>query len=176
MFRFLLALTVVAIVTLPQQAGAKSTFFNRGPIEIQHLDAGVFGGSAPKTDADFAKLQRIGVRRLLDVRYPRLIGLKERRLATKYGMTYERIPTGFFPTRKGTVPEILARLKSDCGGTIYIHCNLGSDRLGMLIAIYRVEELGWQPSAAMATWKADQFNPKLKDLDRYFWQRVRCPR
>ncbi len=149
------------------------------PLTVYRLDEGVYYGAAPKREADFAKLRRLGVRHVIDIRTFKVFATAvERRRAAKYGISVRRIPTGFFPTKTGTVPQILSLLKSADGGGVYFHCNLGSDRAGMLSAIYQVEQLGWDPADAWKFWKTDQFNPKLKDLDRYFWQRVSgsaCP-
>jgi hypothetical protein len=140
---------------------------------IRRLDDGVFYGAAPRRDADFAKLRRLGVRRIIDVRsYKVFASSVERRRAAKWGMTYERIPISFVPERTGTVPQVLSKLKKDGCGPVYLHCNLGSDRAGLLAALYRTEQFGWSPQFAWDTWKAVQVNPTLIGLDRYFWQRV----
>lgn len=140
---------------------------------IQRLDNGIYYGSAPRDDEDFAALQRCGVTRIVDIRTFKVVASAiEQRRAEKFGMTYHRIPTGFFPCRTGTVPEIMSHLDRPRCGSVFFHCNLGSDRTGMLVAIYRTEKFGWDPQAAFATWKSDQFNDKLEGLDRYFWTHV----
>ena len=143
------------------------------PLVVDRLDEGIYFGAAPKSDADFAKLRRLGVRRIVDVRTFKVFASAiERRRAARYGIAYQRIPTGFLPTKTGTVPQIMTLLNNAGCGAVYFHCNLGSDRTGMIAAIYRTEQFGWDPQHAFAVWKSDQFNTKLKDLDRYYWQHV----
>ena len=69
----------------------------RGPLTVRCLDAGIYHGAAPTTRAHFAKLRSLGVRRIIDVRsFKKFEANRERRLAAQYGITYVRIPTGFF--------------------------------------------------------------------------------
>ena len=177
--RNLTLLALLAVVFGVQSDAWGEVFPRSKPLTVYRLDEGVYYGAAPKREADFAKLRRLGVRHVIDIRTFKVFATAvERRRAAKYGISVRRIPTGFFPTKTGTVPQILSLLKSADGGGVYFHCNLGSDRAGMLSAIYQVEQLGWDPADAWNFWKTDQFNPKLKDLDRYFWQRVSgsaCP-
>ncbi len=166
---FLLLAAAIVLAACPEAHGHRGR-----ELTIHRLDHGVFYGAAPKSDADFARLRRLGVRRVIDVRTFKVVaGCLERRRAAKYGITYDRIPSGFLPTRTGNVPRIMSQLTSADCGAVYFHCNLGSDRTGMLAAIYRTEHLGWNPLEAFTTWKAQQFNTNLKDLDRYFWQHVK---
>ncbi|WP_259632000.1 protein-tyrosine phosphatase family protein [Stieleria sedimenti] len=142
-------------------------------LDIHHLDGQIYYGAAPKSDVDFAKLRRLGVQRIIDVRTFKVFASgKEKRRAAKLGIAYRRIPMGFFPIRTGNVPTILAQLTSGCAGPVYFHCNLGLDRVGLLVALYRIEYFGWEPRHAFTTWKAQQFNTNLEGLDRYFWQHV----
>ncbi len=164
------------VAFLARSLAAGQTHRKGGALDIHRLDDKVFFGAAPRDEADFARLRQLGVRRIIDVRTFKVrASFIERRRAAKYGISYQRIPSGFFPAVTRNVPKILSQItRVDCGG-VYFHCNLGSDRVGMLVAIYRTEQFDWAPQDAWDAWKVDQFNPKLKGLDRYFWQRVgRC--
>ncbi|QDV45082.1 hypothetical protein Enr13x_49550 [Stieleria neptunia] len=142
-------------------------------LEIHHLDRQIYYGAAPRSEADFAKLRRLGIQRIIDVRTFKVFASgKEKRRAAESGISFRRIPMGFFPIRTGNVPVILSQLTTGCAGPVYFHCNLGLDRVGLLVALYRIEHFGWEPRHAFATWKAQQFNTKLKGLDRYFWQHI----
>lgn len=179
MKRLLLRFPVLAVALLlcsdPPNAAAKVRL---GSIDrsfrIEMLDEGIYFGSAPQTDSDFARLRQLGVRHVIDTRTIKVLAsAKEARRASGFGMVYERLPTSFFPTKRGDVPSIMSRLYRKPCGTIFFHCNLGSDRTGLIAALYRVNAMGWDPHAAFAEWKSDQFNTRLKDLDRYYWQHIR---
>jgi hypothetical protein len=141
--------------------------------QIESLDEGVYVGSAPRSQADFQRLRRLGVRHIIDIRSFKILasGIESHR-AAQWDVSYERIPIGFVPTKRQTIPCILAKLQRPTCGAVFIHCNLGSDRTGLIAALYRVETLGWDPQHAFSVWKSTQFNPRLKDLDRYYWQYV----
>ncbi|WP_182870617.1 fused DSP-PTPase phosphatase/NAD kinase-like protein [Rhodopirellula sp. JC639] len=140
---------------------------------VKQLDGQIYYGAAPKTDADFQRLRQLGVRRIVDMRtFKAFASSRVRRRAAEHGIHFQRIPMGFFPAATGNVPAILTQL-TGCGhGAVYFHCNLGLDRAGMIVAIYRVEQFGWDPQHAFCAWKVQQFNTKLKGLDRYYWQHV----
>jgi protein tyrosine/serine phosphatase len=52
---------------------------------------------------------------------------------------------------------------------IYVHCALGRDRTGLLVALYRVRQLGWSPAAAYQEMQSQRFNRLLIGIDHYFW-------
>lgn len=176
-YRLFLLISVSSLSVLSSSAAAAAWdgfgWIDRS-FRVEMLDEGIYLGSAPRTDEDFARLRQLGVKHVIDIRSFKVIASAiEARRAKKFGMVYERIPTGFFPTKKNTVPCIMSRLNQKPCGTIYLHCNLGSDRTGLITALYRVNTLRWDARVAFEEWKSDQFNTRLKDLDRYYWQNVR---
>ncbi len=164
----------IAALTLLCQSCLGADFRRQGRcLAIYRLDEGIYFGAAPKNAADFVQLKRLGVKHVIDVRtFLRCEGAIERWRANRSGMTYRRIPIGYFPTKTGNVPKFLAQLDPVACGPIYFHCNLGRDRAGMLVAIYRTGRLGWDACKAWNAWNSNRFNSALKDLDRYFWQTV----
>lgn len=162
---------LIVSFTLFVWMGAPSRVY--ADLEVKQLDTGIYYGAFPKTDADYAELRSLGVRHIIDMRsFRRLSGKIEQRRAAARGMFYERLAVGFFPTRTNTTAMVLDRIVNQPCGPIYFHCTLGSDRTGLIVALYRVHQLNWSPCFAFQEWKRDQFNTKLKDLDRYFWQSV----
>ncbi|MBL8828786.1 MAG: hypothetical protein JNM18_17540 [Planctomycetaceae bacterium] len=132
-----------------------------------------FHGKAPKHERDFQELKAMGINTVVETRkfYKRKIE-RERQNVLAHGMNYCHVPMGFWPLRDGT-PEQALNLIAHCGHLpVYLHCNLGVDRAGLVIALYRVRYEGWDPGVAFETFKAQQFNGKLKGLDRYFWTRT----
>ena len=145
-----------------------------GPsLQITQLDHGVYFGGAPCTEADFGRLRQLGIRQVIDIRkFLIFSSARERQRARRQGLTFERIPVGFRPERNDSVRTIMRRLSTKPCGPIYFHCKLGSDRTGLIAAIYRVRHLGWDPDYTFRVWKAGQFNPRLRGLDRYYWKAV----
>jgi hypothetical protein len=62
----------------------------------------------------------------------------------------------------------------DAHQSVYVHCALGRDRTGMVIALHRVINEGWAPADAYQEWEAHGFNDTLlhrvefRPLDDYF--------
>lgn len=143
-------------------------------LEFDQLAPGVYVGSAPQTAADYDRLCQLQVRTVVDIRkYRRWARGREQRALEQRGIAYRHIPVGFHPTRGDAPHQALHLLASPACHPIYLHCTLGRDRTGLIVALYRVHYLGWSPEAAYAAMEQDQFNPLLRDNDRYFWQSVR---
>jgi protein tyrosine/serine phosphatase len=75
----------------------------------------------------------------------------------------------FRPHRDGSAERALGTLADVSLHPIYIHCELGRDRVGLIAALYRVRFQGWRPQAAYAEMKCFGFRSYLRGLERYFW-------
>ena len=138
---------------------------------VLQIAPGVYCGPAPDNDQEYEHLQQLGVRTVLDMRKcrPLASSLEQENIHAR-GMLYRRIPVGFLPTHTGSPEEVLRLMSDPCCQPIYVHCSLGRDRTGLMVALYRVRYLGWDPQHAYAAMEEHQYNPLLRDLDRYFWQ------
>jgi protein tyrosine/serine phosphatase len=88
-------------------------------------------------------------------------------------MNYIAAPIGFYPERDRS-PERAVRLLANARlYPIYLHCELGRDRSGLVVGLYRVRCQGWTMCAAYAEMQRFGFNERLRGLDRYFWNHAR---
>lgn len=143
-------------------------------LDAQQIAPGVYAGAAPQTAADYHALRQLQVRTVVDIRkYSRRARNRERCLVELHGMIYRHVPVGFLATRDNAPDEAFRLLADRRNHPVYIHCTLGRDRTGLVVALYRVRCLGWSPEAAYAAMEQEQFNPLLRGNDRYFWQSVR---
>ncbi|HKV27082.1 MAG TPA: tyrosine-protein phosphatase [Candidatus Acidoferrales bacterium] len=113
----------------------------------------------------FRKLAAMGVQIVIDLRGDRK---SEREFVNTLGMTY--IPMGWecsFPKDK-TFAKFLAVILDNPGKKIFIHCRVGDDRTGMMIAAFRMAVQGW--SAEHAEKEMERFG-----FD-FLHRRVICPR
>ncbi|WP_164102903.1 fused DSP-PTPase phosphatase/NAD kinase-like protein [Candidatus Laterigemmans baculatus] len=147
----------------------------RAELDAQEQAPGIYTGTAPTAAEDFEQLRCLGVQTIVDMRKfrPR-DSRREQALAAQYGIAYHAIPLGFYPTHDDAPQRVLQLLAACADRPVYLHCQLGRDRTGLIIALYRVRHLGWSPEAAYAAMEQQEFNPLLRDLDRYFWRSVRC--
>lgn len=73
----------------------------------------------------------------------------ERDRVTKAGMEYVAIPWHCFHAQNEQVAKFLRVLRAHPDKKIFVHCRLGDDRTGMMIASYRMAEQGWTAQQAM---------------------------
>jgi len=74
---------------------------------------------------------------------------RDEKLLKGLGLRYVSMPW-YCPFPKDKVmAEFLQLLKEDPGAKTFVHCRLGEDRTGMMIAAYRMAEQGWTPEEAM---------------------------
>lgn len=80
--------------------------------------------------------------------------------------------SGFWSPNDLEVNAILA-IVGDAGNyPLFIHCEHGQDRTGLIVGLYRVFQEGWTPAAAYAEMKAIGFHPELVFLNHYFEEKT----
>jgi protein tyrosine/serine phosphatase len=88
-------------------------------------------------------------------------------------MNYIAAPIGFYPERDGSPERAVRLLTNERLYPIYVHCELGRDRSGLVVGLFRVRCQGWSVCAAYAEMQWFGFNERLRGLDRYFWNHAR---
>ena len=157
---------VFALLALPLFVGSPSPRSNHGEVTLskssaiqhemgRHLKAkGVrnFGqvtstlyrGGQP-TKEGFETLARMGIAIIVDTGR----STRDEKLVTNLGMAYAHLPW-YCPLPKD---EVFARfievLKQNPDKKIFVHCRLGDDRTGMMIAAYRMAVEHWTAKEAM---------------------------
>lgn len=144
----------------------------RGELIVRELAPGIYYGAAPESAADYRTLKALGVKTIVELRKFWHGAIKRERIqARRFGFAWRHVPIGFYPLRDGGPERVLRIVTAASRRPVYFHCNLGRDRAGLIVALYRVRFLGWSSSAAFSAMKRQQYNPKLKGLDDYFWSR-----
>jgi protein tyrosine phosphatase (PTP) superfamily phosphohydrolase (DUF442 family) len=119
------------------------------PMQLQGLDnvyavAGrFFSGSVPQTDADFALLQKLGVKTVLSVDG----AATDVERARKFGLRYVHIPFGYDGIPSTNVVQ-LVRAAQTLPGPIYVHCHHGKHRGPAAVAVMCEGVAGWDASLA----------------------------
>jgi len=143
----------------------------RADLQIAVVSPGIYRGPAPHTAADYRQLQALGIKTVLDVRkFRRRQMADECRCVRAYGMTYIQAPVAFRPERDGSAERALRTLADARLHPIYIHCELGRDRSGLIIGLYRVRCEGWSLCSAYCEMKRFGFRSFFRGLERYFWE------
>jgi tyrosine-protein phosphatase SIW14 len=106
----------------------------------------LYRGGQP-TVKGFQALARMGVDIVVDSRAT--LRKSEGQEVRKLGMRYYAIEWHCPFPKDEIMAKFLKIVHDHPGKKIFVHCRLGNDRTGMLIASYRMAEQGWSPDEAM---------------------------
>ncbi|HEX4537120.1 MAG TPA: hypothetical protein VH140_09250 [Candidatus Acidoferrum sp.] len=132
----------------------------------------LYRGAQPRKHG-FEAVAKMGVQIVVDLRGDRK---GERKEVTSLGMQY--VPMHWecsFPKDR-IFAEFLTLIRKNPDKKIFVHCRVGDDRTGMMIAAYRMAEQGWSPKQAMKEMTEYGFNlphrrlicPRLSEYEEHF--------
>lgn len=135
-------------------------------LRVRRVGPNLFRGAAPITPGAFESLvNRHKVKTivsLLDPSNPKEAPLMalERQLAKRYGIKLHHVsmPFGKAPPKE-SLAQFLQIVRNPNCGPIFLHCRLGRDRTGTLVAVYRMVVEHASPSSALAEMKRSGYNP-----------------
>jgi len=133
------------------------------------------GGQPSRTG--FETLREMGVHLVVDLRGNRE---SERKEVTRLGMEYVAIPWHCPFPHDVTFARFLKLMRANAKRKVFVHCRLGDDRVGMMVAAYRMAEQGWSSEHAMEEMKASGFTkahhllcPGLASYEKHFPEHYR---
>ena len=136
----------------------------------------LYRGGQP-TATGFDALASMGINIVVDLRGSRE-GESER--VAKLGMRYVAIPWHCPFPKDETFARFLILLRQNPGKKVFVHCRLGDDRTGMMVAAYRMAEQKWTATEAMKEMEAFGFStphhlicPSLSSYEESFPQRFK---
>jgi tyrosine-protein phosphatase SIW14 len=128
------------------------------------VDKGVYRGGQP-TEEGFKRLQQMGVRTIVNLR----VDNAEKEIVESLGMKYVHIPipNPFFGRlwkriRESDLDAALGALTDAANHPVFIHCQRGADRTGVMIAFYRI---------AVQKWSADRAYKEAREIGMRWWYR-----
>jgi tyrosine-protein phosphatase SIW14 len=125
---------LLIVATLPAQA--EMSHFHR-------IDDHISRGRQPRK-ADFPELARMGFKTVLDLRGGSIHKPREKKIVEAAGMQYISIRlSGIWEPKDEQVARILAVMDDPARWPIFVHCRRGDDRLGEVIACYRMAHDHW---------------------------------
>lgn len=156
------AVSSPAATTSASAAAAAITIDNFGQIDPTY-----YRGAQPNGH-DYANLAALGVKTIIDLTKDG--DAAEPSLAQAAGMHFFRIPmtTRIIPTAD-QIAEFLKIATDPANQPVYVHCQGGRHRTGVMTAIYRMTKDQWTPAQAFAEMKkykfgADFLHPEFKDF------------
>lgn len=125
-----------------------------GVPELVEITPTLYRGGQP-TDEGLRTLAAMGISIVIDERE---FHWTERRKVTRLGMRYVAIRWFcLFPSDK-VFANFLDVIRENPHKKIYVHCRLGDDRVGSMIAAYRMAFEHWSAEQAMSEMKVHGFN------------------
>jgi protein tyrosine phosphatase (PTP) superfamily phosphohydrolase (DUF442 family) len=118
----------------------------KGVGDFAEVTPTLYRGSQP-THEGFKELAKMGIKIVVDVRGTKRDG--EGREVRKLGMQYVSIPWHCPFPRDEVFARFLKLLRDHPGKKVFVHCRLGDDRDGMMIASYRMAIEAWSAEEAM---------------------------
>jgi protein tyrosine phosphatase (PTP) superfamily phosphohydrolase (DUF442 family) len=107
----------------------------------------LFRGAQPSQEG-FAALAKMGIDIVVDARSGNRTD-REGKEVGKLGMKYVAIPWHCPFPNDAVIAKFLKLLRENPNQKVFVHCRLGDDRTGMMIAAYRMAAQGWTADEAM---------------------------
>jgi tyrosine-protein phosphatase SIW14 len=128
-------------------------------------------------EAGLKALAKLGVKIVVDTHDN---DKTEEKTAQSLGMRYVAIPWHCPWPKDEVFARFLKVLQENKGKKVFVHCRLGDDRTGMMVAAYRIAEEGWTAEEAMQEMKTFGFSrshhficPGLAAYEREFPERFK---
>jgi protein tyrosine phosphatase (PTP) superfamily phosphohydrolase (DUF442 family) len=136
-----------------------------GAPNFHRVSPGLYRGAQP-TEEGFKQLKQMGVRTVVNLR--KLHSDSDKLEHT--GLAYERIDMNPLHPEDEDVVRFLRIVGDPARQPIFVHCQHGSDRTGMMCAVYRVAIEGWTKDEAIAEWTKGGFgfHDEFQNLINYF--------
>lgn len=116
----------------------------------------LFRGAQP-TPKGLKTLSKMGVGIVIDLRETNESKLEEEEVS-KLGMKFVGIPWRCTDPKDEYFAKFLTVIRDNPDKKIFVHCRVGVDRTGMMIASYRMAEEGWTAEEALREMKAFGFS------------------
>ena len=114
----------------------------------------LYRGGQPST-VGFRSLAKKGINIVVELRGSRD---SERRTVNHLGMQYVPMPWKCSFPKDKVFAQFLRLLRDNPGKKIFVHCRLGDDRTGMMVASYRMAREGWSAERAEKEMEKFGFN------------------
>jgi tyrosine-protein phosphatase SIW14 len=132
----------------------------------------LYRGAQPRRHG-FEALAKMGIQIVVDLRGDRD---NERAEVTRLGMQYVSMHWQCSFPKDRIFADFLTLIRKNPGKKIFVHCRVGDDRTGMMIAAYRMAEEGWTAKQAMQEMTKYGFSfvhsrlicPRLSEYEEHF--------
>jgi tyrosine-protein phosphatase SIW14 len=170
-----LTITMYGGDALPHEVGHKRSI--KGVGNFGEVTPRLFRGAQPN-HAGYETLARMGIDIVVDTRGNR--SKSEGREVRRHGMRYVAIPWHCPFPHDEVFARFLKLMRENPDKKVFVHCRLGDDRTGMMIAAYRMADEGWTADEAMHEMQRFGFSsahhvicPTLASYEKSFPKRLK---
>jgi tyrosine-protein phosphatase SIW14 len=154
----------------PAEGDASTADVSTPPIEL--VSPGIYRGPRP-SQGTLAQLKALGVHTILDLENTGSAISAERGYVAQLGMGFiSEQMSGFWTPNDAEVNQIEAIMADKSRRPIFVHCQHGQDRTGLIVGLYRVFSEHWTPSAAYQEMLAKGFHQALFLLNHYYEEKT----
>jgi protein tyrosine/serine phosphatase len=119
------------------------------------INANYYRGEQPE-GRDYADLAAIGIKTVIDLQADG--DSNEQRIVEANGMKFYRFPmTTHVPPTSQQITKFLEIVNDPAQQPVYVHCKGGKHRTGVMTAVYRMEQNGWNAERAFGEMKRFKF-------------------
>ena len=153
---------------LPRNVRVSERLFGLpGLTNVGRVADGIFRGAQPEPEG-YATLKAMGVRTVINLRTRH----GEREAVEAAGMQSVEIPMNVMKNvDPASVRKALSVMTDPANQPVFVHCQHGKDRTGLVAAVYRMEVDGWSEAEAEAEMEAFGFHEvwfQLKEFVRRY--------
>jgi protein tyrosine/serine phosphatase len=136
--------------------GAANPFGRLTVDDFDKLNDNYYRGGQPKRE-DYVQLAALGIKTVVDLRQggPN----DEQTLLENAGVKFYSIPmTTSFPPSETTIHQFFQIVNDPAKQPVFVHCEDGHIRTGVMTALYRITHDGWTADQAYAEMKEHHFH------------------
>lgn len=139
------------------------TLVRPGLPNLHRVSPVLYRGAQP-TEEGFRELARLGVKSVVSLR-----GFHSDEIPPDAGLAYERISFKAWHPEEEDVVRFLELAADPARQPVFVHCQWGADRTGMMCAIARIAFEGWTKEQAIAEMTQGDFgfHPEWQNLVEY---------
>lgn len=109
----------------------------------------LYRGAQPRKEG-FKQLADLGITTVINLRDDDERALVEEADVKAAGLRYFNVPFNRRgPPTEAQVDQVLSLIDDEENGAVFLHCQRGQDRTGMVVALYRINREGWTDQQAI---------------------------
>ncbi len=140
--------------------------------EFQEVTDNFFRGARPEKEG-LEALAKAGIKTIVNIDDDMEAVEAEAELAKKLGIKMISIPlSSFWTPSDQDINKILSLVRDTQNYPLFLHCQFGQDRTGLIVGLYRVYFFEWSAAEAYDEMLEKGFHPQLVFLDSYFEERA----